>query len=374
MPFRIAFLPLRLLGTGLEAGVGYIGPRYFEPKPKRPPKQGLALGPYVTCGSVNDIGVGPAITWVGFPTADSKLLVAGSWSPIDRRRVHVSEAIGDRRPVTLRLRADYDYKPNRRYYGIGNNTPEADLSYFLLASTKAEGALVLGASPLRQLRIGGGFTSLTPLRGYHGQPLLEEKFTPTSAPYEHRTMQELWYGVAGDLATLDDARDPSLGVHGRFDLRRAAGLRARDLDYDQWRVEARAYLPVFAKRRVIAVRGVFAGIDPRGGNSTTLPFYLLAQSEGTSRFAGYASERFRDRQLMLVRIEYRWMILYRISALGLFELGQVAPRTGSFSIRGAHRSYGGGLRYGLSDRATLRLELAKSVEGFQAVVSMGSDF
>ena len=133
------------------------------------------------------------------------------------------------------------------------------------------------------------------------------------------------------------------------------------------------YVPVFARRRVIAVRGVYAGVDPRGG-TTVLPFYRLAQSEGTSRFAGYSSGRFRDRQLVLARIEYRWAILNRVSALALYELGQVAPRRGAFSLRGTHRSYGGGVRLGRRDKATLRFELAKSVEGLHAVLGLGSDF
>ncbi len=373
-PFRVVFYPLRLVGSGLEAGVGYAGPRYFDPKPKRPPKSGPTLAPGIALGALNDIGVGPAIRWVGFPTADATLRLAGSWSAIDRRRVRLSETIADRRPVGFLLDADYDYKPNRHYYGIGNDTPKTDLSYFLLANTNAEAALLLGASPLRQLRFVGGYSNMSPGRAYHGQPPLEEVFTPSSAPFEHVATQELWYGVTADLAALDDPRDPSGGVRGRVELRRAMGLRSSDPDYDQWRAEGRAYLPVFAKRRVIAVRCVYTGIDPDGGPSTVLPYYRLAQSEGVSRFAGYPSGRFHDRQLLLARIEYRWAILYRMSALALYELGEVAPRMASFTLAGAHRSIGGGLRLGLSDEATARFELAKSDEGFQAVLSLGGDF
>ena len=67
-------------------------------------------------------------------------------------------------------------------------------------------------------------------------------------------------------------------------------------------------------------------------------------------------------------------VLYRLSALALYEAGEVAPRTGSFSLGAAHTSCGGGLRLGLSDEATLRCEVAKSVEGLHASVALGSDF
>jgi outer membrane protein assembly factor BamA len=288
--------------------------------------------------------------------------------------VSFTEAMGERRPVGFLVSVDYDSKPNTRYYGIGNETPATHLSYFQLESSAAEAALLLGASPLRQVRILGGYSSTSVRRGAHGAPLLEDVFAPADAPFEHGTTRELWYGVAADLAALDDARDPSLGVHGRVDLRRAAGVRPSDPDYDQWRLEARAYLPVFAKRRVIALRGVYDGVGARGGLATVLPFYDLAQSGDAARFAGYDAERFRDRQLLHARIEYRWEILHQLSALALYDLGEVAPRTGLFTLGGAHESHGGGLRVGMSDVATLRLEVAKSVEGLHAVLVLGGDF
>ena len=372
-PFRLASLPLRLVAIGLEAGAGYAGPRYFDPKPNRPPARGPTLTPCISLGAVNDIGVGPAIAWAGFPVSGAALHVDGSWSAIDRRSVSFREVIGERRPVGFTLGGDYDSRPNERYYGTGNEAPETGLSYFLLESTNSEAAFLLGASPLRRLKIGGGYSSTSARRGAHGAPLLEDVFAPADAPFDLRTSRELWYGVTADLSTVDEGRDPSRGVHGRAELRRATGLRAGDPDYDQWRVEGRAYLPVFAKRRVIALRSVYAGVDPRRG-TPLLPFYRLEQSEGGSRFAGYDSGRFRDRRILLARIEYRWAILYRMSALALYELGEVAPRTGAFRLRGVHESCGGGLRLGLTDAAALRAELATSVEGLYATLALGSDF
>jgi outer membrane protein assembly factor BamA len=364
---------LRLVGRGLESVSAWAGPRYFDPKPPAPPHSGPAFSPRFEVGGVKDVSLGPGLKWNGFPTGTGRLDAWASLSTVDRRRARVQETIGDRRPLGFRLRADYDYRPDRRYYGIGNETEKASKSYYLLATSSVDATLLLGSSPVRQVRFVGGYSSMSPRRGYFGTPLLEDVFAPVDAPFEHRTTREFSYGVTGDLAALDDARDPSRGVHGRWDLRRAMGQDAGDPDYDQWRVEARAYLPVFAKRRVLALRGIYAGIDPRG-STTTLPYYRLMTSDGVNAFAGYASERFRDRQLLLGRVEYRWTILYRVSAIGLYELGEVAPRAGAFRLSDSHRSYGGGFRLGLSDRATARFELAKSSEGLHAVFVLGGDF
>jgi hypothetical protein len=77
---------------------------------------------------------------------------------------------------------------------------------------------------------------------------------------------------------------------------------------------------------------------------------------------------------MLARVEYRWPLLHSIDVLGLYELGEVAPTTGSFTLRAAHVSFGGGLRAGISDEAAFRFELATSDEGLHAYFGVGSDF
>lgn len=373
-PFRVVFYPVRLVGMGLEAAASYAGPRYFEPKPKSQPASGPTVAPLIEVGSVNDITLGAAATWVGFPIDDAKLSLAGSWSTFDGRKVRFSQTFGDHRPVGFRLGADYDYKPNRRYYGIGNNTPETDLSYFLLSTTNAEAAVLFGASPQRQVRLVGGYSGMSPGSGYHGSPLLQDVFPPSSVPYATQATRELWYGFTSDFSMLDNGREPTHGLDGRLDLRRAVGMRSSDPDYYQWRAEVRAYLPVFAKRRVIALRSIYSGVRPVDGTSTIMPFYRLSESRGFSHFAGYSSERYRDQQLMLARVEYRWPLIHTVDVLGLYELGEVAPNAGSFTLRAAHVSYGGGLRAGISDEAAFRFELATSDEGLHAYFGVGSDF
>ena len=372
-PFRVAFFPLRLVSLGLEDAAGVAGPRFLDPKPRRAPNPGPAFAPHFRVGGVSDLGLGPGLRWVGLPSGLSTLSITTSLSTQDRRAARLKELIGDRRPVGFLLRANYDYEPNKDFYGIGNRSSHADSSVFLLASTNVEGTLLLGASPHRQLRFVGGYSSLSPMRGYFGAPLLEDVFAPGEVPFEHRTTKEFEYGVAGDLAALDDGKNPSRGVHGRVDLRRNLGVRADDPDYDQWQVEGRAYVPVFAKHRVFALRGVYTGVDPRGG-ATALPYYRLMTNDDATSFAGYSADRFTDRQLLLGRIEYRWTLLYDVSAVALYELGEVAPTAAAFTLRDTHRSYGGGLRYALSDRSTLRFEVGKSVEGVHVAFRMGSDF
>ena len=77
---------------------------------------------------------------------------------------------------------------------------------------------------------------------------------------------------------------------------------------------------------------------------------------------------------MLARIEYRWEVLYRMSAIALLEGGEVAPGRASFRLDDAHTAYGGGLRLGLSGQSTLRCEVAKGDEGLRTTLAIGGDF
>ena len=369
-PFHLVAFPLRLVGDGLEATMGFLGPRFLEPVPPRPPTAGPKITPTFSLDGPIDLGIGPAVTWRDFPTARAHLHVDGTWSPIDHRQAHLDQRIGSGNPG-LRLLAAYEQKHDHQYFGIGNDSRRGEIAYFTLENISSEAALLLGGSLRHQLRIGAGFSSMSPGRGARGSPVLVDAFTPARAPFERESTRETWYGVAGDFSTLD--RAATRGVEGRFDVRRANGMRARDPDEDEWKLEGRVFVPVFDPRRVIALRCLYAGVDPRGA-TTVLPFYRLLASTEDFRFAGYAPERFRDRQILHARIEYRWKILHAVSAIALYDVGEVAPSARSFRLASAHPSAGGGLRLGRTERTAWRVEVANSSEGWHGSLSLLSDF
>jgi hypothetical protein len=378
LPFRVAFLPLRVVASGLEYTAGFLGDRMVKPQSSKPESHDsrLSVGPQLDLIGLNDdglrgVGLGPALTLKNYPTSTSNVTLQGSWSGVDRRRVTLTGVVGERRPVSFRLGAGYDYKPNRRYFGIGNQSVRENRGYFLLEETHAEATLSFGSSYEHQLGLVAGYSQMSPRRGYLGSPKLEDVFTPETAPFMHQDSRELLYGVTANLAAVDDRKHPSLGVHGRAEFRHARGLRDQDPDYHQWHVEARGYLPVFARRRVLVLRGAYAGVDPTSGG--TMPFYRLVQSEQALRFAGYTSQRFRDRRLALGRLEYRWMVHRHLDAVALYELGEVAPHTRSFTARDVHVSYGGGVRFATSEKRMMRVEVARSIEGTHFALFLGGD-
>lgn len=122
---------------------------------------------------------------------------------------------------------------------------------------------------------------MSPGRSYHGRPLLEDVFAPAGVPYARQSTLVRWFGIAAGLAVHDVGWGPLRGVHGRFDLRRAAGTRSMEPGYYPWRVETRAYLPVFAKRRVRPAWGVRRGANPAASPQRDCPSSVWCKARPT---------------------------------------------------------------------------------------------
>ena len=374
--FRLILLPFRIIGRGMELGVNSLATRYLEPESKPSsggPKLSVRVDVNGATTGVDNIGIGPALKWDRFPTAESRIEASGALSLNDRRRARFQGWVRENRPLSYKLNVDYDFKPDREYYGIGNDTEEAGKAFYRLENTKVEAVAFLGALPFRRVQFRAGYSSISPGVGEHGTPLLGAVYPEGSVPYGSTATRYFIAGIAGDVALLNNLDTPSFGVHCRGELQHAAGLRSADPDYNQWLLEGRAYLPVFASRRVLAFRAAYAGVDPTSAG-TTLPFYRLMQSEGQLRFLGFSNQRFRDQQLALAHAEYRWIISHKVSAIAIYQLGAVAPERSSFSIRTAHISWGGGLRLGLREAKAVRLDIATSDEGLHGQLTLKSDF
>jgi hypothetical protein len=373
-PFRIAAFPLRLFALGVEELAGVAGP-IVAPRTEhgRVPGNTLTIGPTASYSGSAGPGIGvAAVKWFD-RDAGARLGMSGTWSLRDNRRVRADLRYGAPEAMWgVGLRAGYSFRPNRKFYGIGNFSQKDDRSIFLNETGDAELSLRLGPWD-RQIRLLGGFASTSARRGYNDSPGLLDQLAPAEVPGMLDETQVLTYGVGGDLAALDDGRDPSLGVHGRAELRQVRSAGDGDLDYRRLHLEARAYVPVFSSRRVIALRAVHQSVDPADGSSP-IPFFHLPESGDQTRFAGYAAHRFADAHLAIGHAEYRWIIWDRLWALALAEVGEVAPSAGALRLRDVHESYGGGLRYAFSERAVVRVSVAKGSEGLVAYLTLKEDF
>lgn len=373
-PFRVVFVPLRILAHGgiLAANtLERLGPEndWLKPGP------GFHVRPALSYSGTASLGFGATVKWKEFAGKNSRFSTTGTWSLRDHRRVRSRLLLGEGvSAIGFGAEGVFDYRPNRRFYGIGNDAGP-DRTIYLRRDLGGEGWVFAGRRSDRRIRALAGTSSIRIDRGYNGggSPRAVDVFSPAEVPFLAQGSRAVYFGAAGEFAAVDQIPDPSRGVHVRAENRRHQGVGALDRDWDDWRLEGRAYLPVFASRRVIALRGVMHGVDPRGGTGP-IPFYRLAESSNEDRFAAYSSSRFRDQRLVIAHAEYRWIVWERLWAVALAQRGIVAPSNHAIRYDSMHESYGGGFRYQISPETVARLEVAQGSDGMKIYLDLKGDF
>ena len=365
-PFRVAFFPLRLVARGIE-DLGPLAEKIFPPgdlfRVTRP-KRGVRISPAL---------FGATVTASQFAGPGSKAKLSATYGLSDARKVKLRTYVGEGvSTIGFGLDGIYDRRPNRSFYGIGNSSSSEKTHYMRRASLATLYAFA-GKNHLRRLRVSAGMSDMDAGPGYNGSPRSVDVYSPADVPYLTGHSRMWWYGTSAEFGALDDSVAPSLGFHFKPDVRRYTNTDGTGLEYDLWRIEARGYVPVFAKRRVLAAKLVYEGLDPRNG-SGPIPFYRLPETVDSDIFPGYNSGRFRDRRLALGQLEYRWEIEEPISAFLVGSLGEVAPSTGALSLRAAHPALGGGLRAKLGDYQAARVEVARGHEGIVVQADLSAEF
>jgi outer membrane protein assembly factor BamA len=173
-----------------------------------------------------------------------------------------------------------------------------------------------------------------------------------------------------ELDTRDQRGNPRSGTYVSL-----LGARYGDLDdlgYDFARLggEVQHYVPIFDKKRVIAVRAAFNHYEPRGGS--TVPFYYMLPLGGTDSIRGFTDFRFRDLNAVLFNGEYRWEAFSGMDMALFYDVGTVARRWSDLGSDGWKRSWGLGLRFNTYRAIFMRTELAfGSGEGTRFFVAFG---
>ena len=372
-PFRVVFYPVRLAARGSQAAITF-GTQFINYEPRLIPWLGVKAAPVFGISGTSGPAAGFAIQ--GRSGIGARATLVGTWSVKDTRRLRLRASITEPEArAGLELNAAYDYRPNRRFYGIGNASDEDDKSIYLRRENVAEAMLVLGKSPYRRIRGIASVSDIDVGAGYRDEQRAQDVFDPEDVPFltEGSTVASL--GAGYDFALLDDVAQPSRGIHVRGEARRFGSLDEANVHYVSWFAEGRVYVPVLASRRVIALRYVYQGVNPRDG-SDPVPFYRMPTSSNEVRFAAFRSNRFMDQQLMIGHAEYRWIVLpqYSLWASVFTQYGAVESTAEDFRASNAHRSIGGGLRAVLSPSTTARLEIAGGDEGTRIYLDLRGDF
>ncbi len=121
-------------------------------------------------------------------------------------------------------------------------------------------------------------------------------------------------------------------------------------------MEAQQFLPIFDKKRVIALRVQLLTTTATDGQE--VPFYFRPTLGGSTSLRNVADFRFRDRNVLATTIEYRWEAFSGLDMALFSDFGSVAGRVSDLDLGQIDAAYGIGLRFNTYKAVFLRLDVA----------------
>jgi outer membrane protein assembly factor BamA len=254
--------------------------------------------------------------------------------------------------------------PGINYYGPGPHSSKSSRSDFRLEDTAIDGTF--GVQPFRCFKLGlsSGYLFVNVGPGTDSRFVSSEKiFSPTEAPGIDRQTDFLRLGAFAQFDYRDNPGGPRSGGNYlvAFDyysdrILNLYTFRRLDVDLQQ-------YIPLFNRRRVIALRGKTTVSYTSTGQR--VPFYLQPVLGGSNDLRGFRAFRFYDDNLILLNAEYRWEVFSGLDMALFADGGKVFPKYAPWNFRHLEGSGGFGFRFNVRNNVFLRIDAGFSREGPQ---------
>ncbi|UCC81074.1 MAG: BamA/TamA family outer membrane protein [Candidatus Zixiibacteriota bacterium] len=254
----------------------------------------------------------------------------------------------------------YMLMPDEKFYGLGMDSEKDDKSNFSWEQTSIE--LSLGKRFLDRLK-----SNIT--LAYQRNNILpgrDRSIPLTSDIYNSRTLPGLESGVelmGGNFEVTYDSKNhpgrPTGGweifINGGYQLQ----TRDDDFEYLESSMDITRYVHLFYNRYMV-FRAAARTARPFSGKK--VPFYHLSQMGLWSTVRGFSRGRFRDRDLVMGSLEYRWPLTPNyLHALIFVDAGKVSLDIFENISEGDYEiSYGVGLIGWSHEGILIRAEIGKS--------------
>ncbi len=271
----------------------------------------------------------------------------------------------------LYLTLQYDNSPQEEFFGLGDASLEENRSTYRYEQSFA--GLAAGWQVARWLGIQGRAGYLAPNVGSGTNSNLdptEDLFDEGSAPglTEQPDFTYFAAGIYGGRA--GDPGQPIVLAGTRFE--RFNDTDGDRFDYSTIDFDARAYLPLGARNRVIAARFYTLLSYPNSGSD--VPFYLMRYLGGNQTLRGFRNFRFRDGNQVYVSAEYRWEAASGVEAAFFYDTGKVFADRSEWGFDGLRDSYGFGVRGKSWLKTVFRIDIGRSSEGTFVWFAFGPTF
>lgn len=205
---------------------------------------------------------------------------------------------------------------------------------FTMLSVLPNGALA--TDPNISGRDGSKNTGIGLLLNYDSR---DNTFSPTSGSFYQATLMNYNRGLGGN-------HDFWLYT---FDARKFFALRSEE---------------------VLALQGYLSFV------SGDAPFQMLPRLGGSARMRGFYEGRFRDKQLLVMQIEYRRPVVWRFGMAMFLGLGSVSGNFNEIALKRLKVAYGVGIRFAITpeERVFARLDVGRAAGTYGFYIQVNEAF
>jgi hypothetical protein len=253
------------------------------------------------------------------------------------------------------------YLPQQDFFGLGPDSSGETRTNYLLESTALYLRTGVEFSGHVAWNVTGGYYAFSLGPGKDGGlPTTQEAFGDTGLPGLPTAPDYLRLGST----LLLEFRDEPLNPHKGFVLAVGAvrwGDQTEDaFNFNSFLMDARGFIPLGSRQRVLALRSAIVIDDPDSGNE--VPFFLQPSLGGSHTLRGFDSFRFQGPKAMLYQLEYRWEPL-PLWELAIFtDTGTVSEPGEDLKFSDLKWDYGVGLRIKNFQGVLVRIDIAWSNE------------
>ena len=276
-------------------------------------------------------------------------------------------------PTDRYLYIDTRYRnfPGEKFYGVGPDSSVDDRVHYRLEEFSVDS---VGGYQIRrwfavQARAGWIDTNVG--------PPTDERFLDAAVRFDEDVVPGIGFqpdywrlDASFYLSWLGDPNNPSGALGVRFArFNDAAGDR---FDFLRASLDARGYLPLGSRQRVLAARFYTSSDYP--DNDAEVPFYLMKSLGGPFALRGFADERFRDRNLIFITGEYRWEASPGLELAVFYGAGKVFYDYSDRDFENLEDNWGGGIRFKNMRRVVFRIDVGNGREGTYVQFNFGPSF
>lgn len=251
-------------------------------------------------------------------------------------------------PLAFDARIEYDKVLKSNFFGFGNGSennefqfPRESFSLWLAVSRALDKAIAIG--------INSRYAHYTAY-GYNLDWQTINAVTPGAGRIDFITLKAFIH-----YDTRNSILNPNGGLKAELSIERELPVINTDYDFTKFRYEIGFYHKIISPAHILASRFWIQHVAGRA------PYQELSKIGDSWTARGYKADRFLDKAMALISIEYRFPIYKKLGGVTFVDDGRVWPGMDKFCLKDWHSDFGIGLRLYLKNFVA-RLDIGHSHE------------